>query len=45
MKLNFEKFREGKNNFKKSTKRNFQFSKFWRPQFWVPFWFGKNFDF
>ena len=41
MKLNFEKFRESKSDFKGSTKTNFQFSKFLRPQFRGLFWFGK----
>jgi len=28
-----KKFREGESDFERATKRNFQFSKFWRVQF------------
>jgi len=33
MELDFGKFREGKSDFERSTKRNFQILKFLRPQF------------
>lgn len=42
MELNFEKFRENKNDFKMSTKRNFQFSKFWSLNFEAFYFFQQS---